>query len=315
MNKRILLPAFWTMLAAVVFATGAVWYTLIKFPRHDNGRLVWDSPELINKITVAAPRETITLLRENDAWVVQEADYYYADSAIINQLFNDLRQSVYFHRQPFSEQAVKQAGLEKEGTRLTVYQDDRPLKSMIIGKAAANRDYRFAMPPESQEIWLISGIWQLPGEVYSWLLQPILEYPADLIEKVSLGRDSKAREAVRQAPGLPFMSGRRPVLNLDGLLERFGFFIAEAVKSAQNFDEELYPHRRRIELTTFSGLVTTVDLYHNNHDYWVKISLSAAPLTTAGVNAYIRNNSFLYDGWFFKIPAVNGRILAQYKFI
>lgn len=55
MNKRILLPAFWTMLAAVVFAAGAVWYTLIKFPRHDNGRLVWDSPELINKITVAAP--------------------------------------------------------------------------------------------------------------------------------------------------------------------------------------------------------------------------------------------------------------------
>lgn len=314
MNKRILLPAFWTMFAAVIFASVAIWYTLIKFPRQDGGRLVWETPELINKITVEAPGETITLLQENNTWVIKEADYYYADSAIINQLFNDLRQSSYFRRLPYSEQTLSQTGLDSSGTRLTIYQDDRLLKSMVIGKTAPNRDYRYARQPGSQELWLISGIWQLPGEAYSWLLQPILEYPADIIEKVAFNRSGRKEEAARQSPHMPFLSERRPVLNLNGLLERFVFFIAEAVKSAQNFDEELYPNRRHIELTTFSGLITTIDLYYGNDEYWVKISLSAAPLTTAGVNAYIRNNSFLYDGWYFKIPAVNGRILAQYKF-
>lgn len=314
MNKRILLPAFWTMLAAVIFAAGAIWHTLIKFPRQDGGRLVWETPELINRITVETPGETITLLQENDTWVIKEADYYYADSAIVNQLFNDLRQSSYFRRLPYSEQTLSQTGLDSSGTRLTVYQDNRLLKSMVIGKTAPNRDYHYARQPDSQELWLISGTWQLPGEAYSWLLQPILEYPADIIEKVAFNRSGKKTEAARQAPDMPFMSDRRPVLNLNGLLERFSFFIAENVKSAQNFDEEHYPKRRQVELTTFSGLITTIDLYYDNNEYWVKISLSAAPLTTAGVNTYIRNNSFLYDGWFFKIPAVNGRILAQYKF-
>lgn len=321
MNKRILLPAFGLMLAALLFAGTAVWYTLVKFPPHQSGKLVWNNTEKVNKIELLTPQETVTLLLENDTWVVKEADYYPADSALTNQLLSDLRNAAYFHQQPLTAQALAETNLRDpelkatdSGKLLTVFQNNQLLGRLIIGKPAANKDYHFARHPGAENLWLISGTWQLPSEVYSWILQPILEYPADLIEKVSLESDGSSVSAARQSQSMPFISQRKPVLNLNGLLERFSFFIAEAVLSAQNFDEQLFPTRRRIELTTFSGLITTIELYSNQTEYWVKISLSAAPLTTSGVNTYIRDNSFLYDGWFFKIPAVNGRILAHYKF-
>ena len=154
---------------------------------------------------------------------------------------------------------------------------------------------------------------ELPQEPSAWLMQPILNYPPEITEKIFIQDAAGQQSASRQTRYLPFVNHEKSIVKPDVLLEKLDFLIAGDVLSAQNFDENLYPKRRTIRLTSFSGLITTINLFHDDQDFWIYIKLSTTNLPTAAVNAYIKDNSFLYDGWFFKISAAAGRTLANYQ--
>lgn len=328
MTKRILLPVFVVCIASLLYAATAIILANFSFPKQNNGKLVFpatvENGLKLDKVVIKTPRNQTTLLLENNFWLVKEEDYYYANIELLNELFNSLNTSRYRHRQQFSPQiadedllaAPGQGTPEHTGTLIETFagENPQPMESIIIGKETANGLYHFARPLDKEEIWLIDGSYILPDDNYSWLMQPILDYPAEIIEKVVISENNQITlSASRSRSNYPFFTPEQKTVPLDALLERFNFFITEKVLSAQNFDETLFPRHRRIELTTFSGMVTVVDLYYDSNDYWVKISLSTTTLPTASVNAYIRDNNFLYDGWFFKIPASNGKVLANFN--
>lgn len=309
MPKNMLKASVLILLASLLILAGALLFTDWRFPRQSNGQLVFantyiDGTEL-DKIVVTSPEGTVTLQHENGYWVVKEADYYYADIDLLNRLLTDFNNATYYSEQPFSEAAAAAARVNRDGTLIQTYQNNRLLDSIIIGKSAENRQYHFARPTGRKEIWLIDGQYALPPEFYSWIMQPVSELPPELVESVETGGITAARNNFRQsfsgADGFPIAA--------QPLLQAAAYITAEQVSAAQNFDESLYPKRRTLRFTTFQGLVVEYRLYSDGRSYWLGIALSATPLPKQAVNAYIRDNHMFYDGWYFRIPSVQGKLL------
>ncbi len=328
MNKNILKYGLFLMLFSLAFAGLAITVSNFYHPQQNRGRLVFPNTVEegldLNKIIITGAEGRISLRLESNYWVVGEADFYYAGLERLNDLFNNLNNATYYHQQPFSEKALLEDRLadpgrnrnkEEAGVLVETFNNDKPLEKIIIGKSVSSGAYSFARPAGKDEIWLIDGRYDLPQEPSAWLMQPILNYPPEITEKIFIQDAASQQSASRQTRYLPFVNHEKNIVKPDVLLEKLDFLIAGDVLSAQNFDENLYPKRRTIRLTTFSGLITTINLFHDDQDFWIYIKLSTTNLPTAAVNAYIKDNSFLYDGWFFKISAAAGRTLANYQLI
>ncbi len=309
MPKRILRYSVFTMLASFLLAAAAIFFTDLRFPRQSAGELVFAKTYAdgagLDKITLTFPEGTVTLLNENNYWVVREADYYFASIDLLNRLLTDFNNSTYYSEQPWSPEAAAAAGVDNSGTVIRTWHKNRLLDSIVIGKPAENASYHFIRPQGRDEIWLADGAYALPPEFYSWIMQPVSELPPELVERVEADGQTVFRTNSRQ----PFFNGSGISLMLPPLLEAAAYVNAENVVAAQNFDESLYHRQRNLKFTTFQGLVIEYKLYSDDRDYWLGISLSATPLPKQAVNAYIRDNRIFYDGWFFKIPSVQGKIL------
>ena len=73
---------------------------------------------------------------------------------------------------------------------------------------------------------------------------------------------------------------------------------------------------KQFEIETFYGLKFILNLYiDGNNIGWINIKLSKTPLPIASVNDYIRDNSFLYDGWFFALYPSHTKILENFNLI
>ena len=53
--------------------------------------------------------------------------------------------------------------------------------------------------------------------------------------------------------------------------------------------------------------------YNNQNDIWFSIKLLTTPLPMKIVNDYIKDNSFLYDDWYFKASSEQGHILRDFR--
>lgn len=310
--------AFLVMAAAILFAASAIINTNLSFPTLHSGRLIF--PQTVadglnfNRLRISRNGKSLSFELDNNFWLLKEADYYYADFNVLNSLFQDFNNAVYFSSRPFSPKALQESGLDDEqGILLETFSGEKPLDKVIIGKTINNGKLSFVRPAGSNEIWLTNGRYNLPEEAYSWLIQPILEFSPQLVEEVRVSGADSEWKLSRTGRRFPFFDESQNPVNPQILLERFNFLIAEDVRAAQNFDESLFPGRRKITLTAFEGLIADVDLFYDNAEYWVKISLLPARLPTAAVNAYIKDNAFRYDHWYFKIPAAAGRVLANFN--
>lgn len=315
MPKLMLKSAFITFIGSLLFLGAALFFSGRQYPRQSTGRLVFASTYAdgynLDKIILRSPEGTVTLSQENNFWVVAEADYYYADTDMLNRLLTDFNNATYYSEQPYSPEAAKAAGLADKGTLIQTFSGNKLLNSIIIGKVAENPHYHFAAAEKKKEIWLIDGEFSLPGEFNSWIMQPVSELPPEMIESVSSDNAIAMRETARQ----PFVGSNGTPAQPQALLKEASYITAENVSSAQDFDSALFPVQRRLTFTTFQGLVVDYFLYTDGEEYWLKVDLSTTPLPKQSVNAYIRDNRIFYDGWFFKIPALQGKLLFSLPII
>lgn len=310
MFKRILSVSVILAVTSIILLLGAVILTDWRFPKQSNGELVFSKTYQqgteLDKIVLTSSDGTTTLQKEGGYWVVKEADYYYANTELLNILLKDFNNSTYYGEVPFSMEQLKENHLDESGMRISTFQQNKLLNSIIIGKAAEKEGYYFAKSQSKQEIWLIDGNYKLPKEFYSWIMQPISELPPEMVEKIEIDGKIVKRKHYRQ----PFFSEQGISSQATGLVDAASYVTAENVLSAQNFDETAYPQQKIIKFTTFQGLIIEFHLYSDDKSYWLKITLSTTPLPKKAVNAYIEDNQIFYDGWYFKIPNNQGKLLS-----
>lgn len=310
MPNKIVRISLLIMVTSVILAAVAIMLTDLHFPKQSHGQLVFAKTYAqgvdLDKIIISSDEGDVTLLHEDNFWVVKEADYYYANIELINILIQDINNSTYYSHQQNTSQNLQDTGIDK-GVRVRTYSNNTLLNDITVGKEAQNSNYHFVKDNSHNNIWLADGKYDLPTEFYSWIMQPISDIPPEIIEKININNNIISRDN----PSMPFITTDKKIVQAGVLLDNASYVVALNVLSAQNFAPELYPEQKTIYFTTFPGLVVGYHIYSDGKEYWLNMSLTTTPLPKQYVNAYIKENQIFYDGWYFEIPATQGKILSK----
>lgn len=322
MDKKKLYYASVMLAVSLVVMLMAMLFTDLKYPAQSQGTLVfaesYKNGGELDRIVIENPGEKITLELRDNLWRVKEAGGYYANTYLLNALLSDFNSSAFYSKRDSTKQALKDFMLEQpqSGTRISTYKGSQKYDSVIIGKAAENRLYHFARI-NNEEIWLISGRFELPEDAASWILQPVLELPPSLIETIRFYQNGKVISVGRQEPDQNFSDDSGRNIQARSLTNLLSHFTVEDVSDDSSFSKENAVLSHRMEIITFQGLAFYFDFYENagHNQTWVQITLSTTPLPMSVVNDYIRDNRFLYDGWYFKISPSSKEILTPASLI
>lgn len=317
MNTKFLRLGFLLLFVSAIFAATVIFIFSGQQNRRVTGTLVFakSSSQIadIGEILIKTSTDTVTLNVDNDLWRIKEVDNYYANYKFIKELFDEINHSIFYRKQNnITETKLNKYDLNANGLSITVFdKGGQMLNSVIIGKKNGNSLYRFALLPETGEVYLVTGNYVFPKKLFSWMEQPLLALEENEVTSITLNNQTLNRDEIF----LPFyFIGTEMTVNPDGLLKLFSYLPALDAISSQNFNQEAFSHQKNIKITTFDGLIVSMELYENKDDIWIKISLSTTTLPTTKTNDYIKNNRFLYDGWYFKINPVVGKTLFNYSF-
>ena len=256
----------------------------------------------LREIQINFPTLSITLQQEDNLWRVKEADYYYADFNLMHDFLNNIAEARINSQQtenitalPISLSLKNSAGQEIDYTNLSI--------------SDSNNTSTKVQRPGNKEIYTLNKTFTLPEDISSWTSQPFLAQVSKDIQQITL----QGNKYYRKDPTYDLISStslnslRKPQLN--NFLSKLQYLTYTKVMSAQNFDDTKYPQRRSINIVNFNGLIRKIEILTDNQEYWVKQTFSTTPLPTSAANDYIKSNSFLYDGWYFRLEPATGKLL------
>ena len=136
----------------------------------------------IKEIVIRSPGYTATLENDNDFWHIREADNYYANFDLVRSLFKNFRETRFIRKQTATPQLLSELDLGNPyrsdalaGTSISILDEQgRELNHLILGKAGAENQTRFARIPSLPDIFTVSGQYTLPIELSSWIQQPLM---------------------------------------------------------------------------------------------------------------------------------------------
>lgn len=319
---------FWIVL--LIAALGAVFLQYELFWRQKandaelQGKLVFaqsfDNGTEVDRIEIITSKGKTELVQnEKSYWLVANLGGYYADFKLMHRFLDSVNKSVYTVRLPYSQQTASENYLfnpEKEkknsGILIRVYAKEKLLDEIIVGLPDQDERYFFARPAGKEEIWLIDGAFDLPIRPEGWLLNPVLSVAPSAVEAISVDGKTVERETEY---GVFYDEGVR-LIEAKNLLEVMRNVQAMNVLPEKEFaGAEINARPQKIiKLTTFYGLEFVCTLYYNNEGaVWLNVKLSTTPLPMAAVNDYIKDNRFLYDGWYFEVSPRQRHVLRDFR--
>lgn len=271
----------------------------------------------VNKIIVKMPQQQVTLSLEGKFWRVKEADGYFAGLVVTNGLFNALNEAKI--HSVIQKEITPEMQLAYPESKET---PDAGISIQIFNKTGAKIDdviigaetdgYHYARHANSSTPVLISGNFNLPQRLDYWLQQPLITLSEHSVETVITQSETEQQLAFRPEPTLPFHDINRKEINISAFLEQFVSLNFTSVKTADNTPLKDELPKKAIVLFMESGLIYGIEVYEYDDSYWVRINLSTTSLPTKLASDYIKDSSFLYKDWFFKIDNSIGRFLVQY---
>lgn len=123
--------------------------------------------------------------------------------------------------------------------------------------------------------WL-AGDFSIPSQPYLWFTQPLLPFSNQDIDEI-YGADP----------------------------DNFAFselFFYQAARSDDFFEWD----SRKIKIVLQNGIVADLTIYNQGHSYWMSVNLGLTVMPTVEADEFVKNNGFLYEGWYFEIPQPEG---------
>ena len=314
MNKENLKLGLLVGSISIIMALAAVLSVVFNKDSDNVGNLVfanvYNNGVDLSHIEIIQPDIQIDLFLEKDFWTIKQADSYYANLKLMSSFLQEINSARFYSSFDKEKINLEKVGLtSKNAIIVNMFNNKQLLDGYILGNITPNGKYRYITMPSSDKVWLADINIDIPKKLMSWVEQPVTEYTPDSIEEIKIDDISN----IRTDSYKPFNNGRDRFANRAYFLEQFSFLVAENILSDKNFNKKNFIYTNNIKLVSFMGLVTDINVYSDNKDYWVKIKISATTLPTSRTRDYIDNNSFLYNGWFFKIPKIEGDVLLNYK--
>lgn len=270
----------------------------------------------INKIVIKSPKMQATLQLEGKFWQVKEADNYFASLLTVNTLFKTLNEAkiqALLSKNPAELNLAlpEQKETPNAGISITTYNGQKMVDNIIIGQR--QNDFYAARYADSKQPFLVSGNFDLPDKLYYWLQQPLMMIAAKNVETVITQSETGQQLAFRKEMSTPFYNVQQQPTNIDALLEQFALLTFTSVKTSENTPLKDISPNKTIVIFLESGLIYGIEVYEIEGNYWVKINLSTTTLPTKHASDYIKDSSFLYQNWFFKINRDVGKLLVKYS--
>ena len=69
---------------------------------------------------------------------------------------------------------------------------------------------------------------------------------------------------------------------------------------------------KKIKIIMNNGIIAELTIYAQGHSYWMSVNLTTTALPSIEADEFVKNNGFLYEGWYFEIPQPEGSRLFNY---
>ena len=318
------LKLIWSIVV-VLFLVVAVVVYIIEVEGKDElqGRLVfadtYDVGEKIDKIVIKTTEDEVVLVQKNSYWLLDKMGGYFADFKQVYNFLTSINQSVYSVKLPYNEENVKSNYLlspledkENSGMLITTYVGDNVIDKVIVGLSNGD-NYFWARRPNVEEVWLVNGNFNLPIYQYHWLLNPVLSIVDEVIEEINVGDNKISRKDGKDV----FTDKDGNHVNTKVLLDIISDVKAINVLTEDEF-KKVYTDSvkvKYIDFVTFFGLKIVCNIYYDEKNTWLNVYLTTTPLPKTSVNDYIKDNNFLYKGWYFKLKPEQGSVLQNFNLI
>lgn len=319
----------WMMLAlAVIVVAGALSRQWLGQPPVDAAVGQKLLPDLqsqldqINRVEILTGDHQLNVVLAHDAkgWTVVNADHYPANFKAIRQLVTGLAKAQLVEPKTQLSQRYPTLGVEDLGpesqhaTLVRLIADKSPVAEVLIGLNPELRDGHYVRLSGQRQSWLVDQAFTVPSWPGGWLAQPLLDWPADQLSRVTL----------RPAQGAPLVLKRQPdhvrlqptlpegwSVTDPGALAARGQLLnrlsIEAVASRGD-DHEGWQPLNPAEFVAKSGLQLTVTPLKGPEPNWVDFNLTVPDDLQPSMKAAAQTLQQRLAGRRFK---VSGRVYQQ----
>ena len=315
-----LLIAFLTLCAVVLLFYFSSW----KNSSQLQGKLVFANTYnhglALDKIKIKTAEDDVELVYENNYWLLNSSNKYYADFSKIHNLLTFFNKTTFEVKLPSSDEEIKNNFLnnpveqkEGSGVLLQTFSKGKLLDEVVLGKNSVGNSYFFAKNFSDDYIWLIDNYFDLPTTISSWLPAPVFSVLGDTVESVKIDGEI----AQRDNENTYFTNAEGKKVVIDALFNVFMNVFIKDVWDETGFNKNVKViSERKIEIITFSGLKVECKVFvAENNQIWINIKLLTTPLPKTVIHDYIKDNLFLYDGKYFNVSSNQGHVLKYFRLL
>lgn len=333
MSQRVTNILGYTTLIAIL---AAIWILFGEDPSREQGArgeaTFAGLSERINEaavLKITAQDGSVTLAKDANLWTVVERDGFPADAAMVRAFLRGVALSK--RRDPKTDNVGRfpQIGLGDLATSIAVLDEtDGLLAGFDMGNRtenAAGRSLTYIFQPSDTRSWLVTGIEAAPTDPASWLKAAGFNIKSARIASVRLGGAVLSRALDADVFALSDVPEGMATASGFALNEPASMIARLTFQDVRKTNNPLQAPVQTIVLTTYDGLVLSLDLFTMNDGVWAKgaarYDAAAADEGVAGVlpdapadiaaeaeelNAWLR-------GWLFQVPVRAAEILQQKK--
>jgi hypothetical protein len=154
----------------------------------------------VSEVIVQDSKQTITVKRKGNKWLMADRQDYLASSAVLSDLMLGLseirlREAKTNKPELYRRLQVEDLKSNKKSTSilLTVNSKDGILATLIVGKvnadvAGSSNVGRYIRVPGDSQSWLASGRLEIPGAINKWVEPEFLHVASERIEKITVSQ-------------------------------------------------------------------------------------------------------------------------------
>lgn len=242
----------------------------------------------IDAVDIVAPGgAVIGLRRDQTRWRVPEKDNYEADFRKLLGLLRGLAEARIVEQKTANPDWYARLGVDDPGTfgatGRRVDFPGRELPSVIIGQTDSTGQRSFVRRAGEAQSWLIDRVLEVPADPVMWLERAIMDIPAEDIAEVVVRHPDGETVRLQRAgvEGHDFVlldvpEGRKagPAWRRTALGNGLRALELDDVK---RFDGQIPDDAVRALFVTTDGLNFVVDLFRDEQGHWAHFSVSAEP--------------------------------------
>ncbi len=253
-------------------------------------------------------KSSIQIEKIDDFWRIKEADGYFAAFAKINALVNLIRNTVIYRADTLNE---KEATLFQNPLKII----SRDAKGNVIDDASIaplkeSNKYYYALLNNDNFLYQLNSNFELSSNVMDWVQMPLFTFNLSHVKRIKTDNFEVYRRFDNE--NFKDVNSSSEYTHLQQFIDNFWYLSATEIKKTAHFDAEKFSQHKQFFITLFNGIIYEINLYSLNEDYWISVRLNREGLIKKSSLQHIKENSLLYDGWFFKIDPDKGAIISEF---